>query len=183
MNKNDCFNLGYISKTVGTNGDLLFNLDVDNTKPYSKLESVFFELNNSLVPFFINKIVLRNNTAVVSIEGIDSIAKSKEYVGTSLYLPLSFLPPLKGNKFYYHEVIGFEVTDHKHGDIGAVKGVLEFPQQAILQINKNDKEILIPIKDEFIITVDRTTKTIKTKAPDGLIDLYLNSDNQESEEE
>ena len=56
MDKKDCFNLGYIAKRVGNHGELGFVLDVDNGSKYQKLESVFIELNNSLVPFFIKKI-------------------------------------------------------------------------------------------------------------------------------
>ena len=73
---------------------------------------------------------------MVALDGIDHTDKAKELVGTSLYLPLHMLPPLKGNKFYFHEVVGFAVLDKKHGNIGEVETVLDFPQQAILQIKK-----------------------------------------------
>ena len=76
MTKNECFNLGYIAKRIGNHGELAFVLDVDNPGNYQKLETVFVELNNNLVPFFIKKLHLRGNTAVVSIEGIDTIEKA-----------------------------------------------------------------------------------------------------------
>ena len=41
MTKEECFNLGYISKTVGNKGELLLIFDVDDVKRYNKLESVF----------------------------------------------------------------------------------------------------------------------------------------------
>ena len=59
MTKNECFNLGYIARRVGNHGELAFVLDVDNPSRYNKLESVFVELNNSLVPFFIKKIQVK----------------------------------------------------------------------------------------------------------------------------
>jgi len=182
MNKNDLFILGYISKTVGIKGEVVFNLDVDDPKRYKNLESVFIEINNGLVPFFIKSIQLRGNTAVVSIEGFDNPQKAAELVGTTLYLPLNLLPTLKGNKFYFHEVSGYTVIDKQFGNIGTVETVLDFPQQAILQIKKGEKEILIPVKDEFILSIDRANKTIHTQAPDGLIELYL-ADNVKSDEE
>jgi 16S rRNA processing protein RimM len=182
MTKNECFSFGYISKSVGIKGEVIFTMDVDEPKRYQKLESIFLELNNSLVPFFIKNIQLRGNTAVVALDGIDHTDKAKELVGTSLYLPLHMLPPLKGNKFYFHEVVGFAVLDKKHGNIGEVETVLDFPQQAILQIKKGEHEILIPVKDQFVLSVDRTNKTIQVNAPDGLIELYTEGDNSDEEE-
>lgn len=184
MTKNECFNLGYISRRVGNFGDLAFVLDVDDPTRYQKLESVFVELNNALIPFFIKKIQLRGNTAVVSIEGIDTIEKAEGLIKSSIYLPLSFLPPLTGKKFYFHEMPGYSVIDKKHGAIGVVEEVLDYPQQAIFQIKFGEHEILIPAKDEFIISIDRKLKQLELDAPEGLIDLYIDlSDKDEKLEE
>ncbi|MES2140068.1 MAG: ribosome maturation factor RimM [Bacteroidota bacterium] len=183
MTKAECFNLGYIAKRVGNYGDLAFVLDVDNPGSYQKLESVFVELNGTLVPFFIKKIQMRGNTAVVTIDGIDTIEKAEEIIKSSLYLPLSFLPPLKGKKFYFHEMPGYTVIDKTYGDIGIVEKILDFPQQAIFQIKKGEHEILIPAKDEFIVSINRATKQLELNAPPGLIDLYINNKEDNEEEE
>jgi len=184
MTKDDCFMLGYISKTVGNKGELLFILDVDDPGRYKKLESVFVEINKQLVPFFITKIEMRGNGAKVSFDGIDNTERAEELTRSSLYLPLSSLPPLKGKKFYFHEIAGYTAIDKIHGNIGKVEGVLDYPNQALLQIKKENIEILIPIKDEFIIGLNRETKTIELSTPEGLIDIYLNpeTDSPESED-
>lgn len=182
MNKADCFNLGYTSKTVGTKGELLLVLDVDDVKRYKKLESVFVEINNQLVPFFITAIELRGNGAKVSFDGVTTTARAEELTRKSLYLPMSFLPPLKGKKFYYHEVTGFAASDKTYGDIGIVQGILDYPTQALFQIKKGTTEILIPVKDEFIITVDRNNRKVELDAPEGLIDVYLGTQEAGDEE-
>ncbi len=89
-----------------------------------------------------------------------------------MYLPVSILPPLKGDQFYFHEVIGFKVLDSRHGDIGILVNILPLPHQSLLQITKGKREILIPLVDEIIQQVDRNTKTIFITAPEGLIEIY-----------
>jgi 16S rRNA processing protein RimM len=173
MTKNDCFNLGYISKRSGNHGELTFVLDVDDPSRYSKLNSVFIDVNNSLVPFFIKRILIRNANATVQLEGIDTIDKAEELLKCGLYLPLTSLPPLSGKKFYFHEMPGYTVTDKQHGDIGVVQEVMDFPQQAIFKIKMNQHEILVPAKEEFIVRIDRNKKHLEIDAPDGLIDLYI----------
>lgn len=184
MTKNDCFNLGYIARKVGNHGDLGFILDVDDPMRYKNLESVFVDLNNSLVPFFIKKISIKGNAATVTIDGVDSITKAEELVKAGLFLPLSALPPLSGKKFYFHELPGFTVSDKNHGEIGIIEEVLDFPQQAIFKIKKDIYEVLIPAKDEFILSIDRKNKHIEINAPEGLIDIYITSKpDDESEKE
>lgn len=182
MKKEDCFNLGYISKRVGNNGDLIFVLDVDNPNNYKNLESVFIDLNNSLIPFFIKNIKVRGGTAVVQVDGIDNIEKAEELTKSSLYLPLSFLPPLSGKKFYFHELPGFKVVDKNYGDIGILEEVLDYPQQAIFQIKFGENEILVPAKEEFIVSINRTEKILELNSPEGLIDIYLDKNQNEENE-
>lgn len=178
MNIEECFYLGYTSKVHGKQGELIAKLDVDNPDKYNKLESVLVRLNkndNSLIPFFITHAqVLNNGTVKLKIDDINDVVQAELLVGKELFLPLTKLPKLTGNKFYYHEVIGFQVIDAVKGNIGEIFNVLEFPQQAVLEIkNAQEKEILIPITDQIIKTVNRAEKTIEIDAPEGLIDIYL----------
>ena len=184
MTKEECFNLGYISRRVGNHGDLAFVLDVDDSSRYKKLESVFIEINNSLIPFFIKKIAVSGSFCTVTLDGIDTLERADELVKSGLYLPLSFLPPLTGKKFYYHEMPGYLAIDKTYGELGIVKGILDFPNQAVFQIIKDKNEILVPVKDDFIVNIDRTLRILSLDAPEGLIDIYINkSADTDSEKE
>jgi 16S rRNA processing protein RimM len=88
-------------------------------------------------------------------------------------LPLDLLPKLEGNKFYFHEVIGFSIEDKNFGIVGKIKGINDATAQALFEIDREGIEILIPMNDEFIVKVDREHQTIIVDTPEGLIDLYL----------
>jgi 16S rRNA processing protein RimM len=94
-------------------------------------------------------------------------------LGKEIFLPLTLLPKLSGNKFYYHEVIGYSVQDAIHGDVGKITGVIDTTAQALLEVDFDSKEILIPITDAIITEVDRENKIVKVTTPEGLIDIYL----------
>lgn len=178
MDLEACFYLGYTAKIHGKDGSLIIKLDVDFPEEYQNLESVFIQLNKedkTLVPFFLTNCTLQNNgTLRIKIEDTDSADAAKKLVGKSIYLPLTMLPKLEGNKFYFHEIIGFSIIDSEKGDIGKVTQVLEHPTQSIFEITNNQQqEILIPITDEIITKVDRVNKTIDVVTPEGLIDIYL----------
>ena len=174
MQKEDCFYLGKIVKKYSFKGELLIKLDTDDPSIYTKMESVFIDKNKSLIPFFIERSSLHKSTLLrVKFEDIDSEEDADKLLKSELYLPLEFLPQLTGNKFYYHEIVGFEAEDLSFGLVGIVKGVNDTTNQAILEIDRNGSEILIPLIDDFIKSVDRELKKIILEVPEGLIDIYL----------
>ncbi len=177
MNASDCFYLGYVSKTFGYKGALTFFLDVDNPADYKKLESVFIQLGGKLVPFFITSLSIRPNSreANVYLQGIDTEEKATSLCNKELYLPLTFLPELKGNKFYFHEVEGYEAIDNQMGAIGIIERVIDLPGNPLFLIRSDYQEILIPVRDEFIQKLDRENRKIFLDPPDGLIDIYKES--------
>ncbi len=177
MQVEDCFYLGYVKKTNGVQGALELNLDVDDPTKYKKKESILLMLNNNLTPFFIEQFSVRPKTVVVKFKELNSANEAALLVGTSLYMPLTELPPLKGkNKFYYHEVIGFAAVDVNLGNIGIVKDIVDLTAQPVIQIMANEKEILVPLIDEFLIEVNMNAKELILNTPEGLVHMYLSGE-------
>jgi non-canonical purine NTP pyrophosphatase (RdgB/HAM1 family) len=65
------------------------------------------------------------------------------------------------------------IIDEEKGELGKVQEIIEYPTQSLIQVLINGKEVLIPIHDDIIKNVDREGKKIFIKAPNGLIDMYL----------
>ena len=174
MKIEDCFYLGKIVRKYSFNGELLIKLDTDQPELYEHLDAVFIDYKNSFIPFFIESSQLhKSNLLRVRFEDVITEADADSLLKCDVYLPLEFLPKLEGNKFYFHEVIGFTIKDVNYGLVGIIKGVNDSTAQALFEIEKDEKEILIPINDSFIKKVDRKNKTILVETPEGLIDLYL----------
>ena len=176
-----CYQLGYVIKAHGIKGEVGILLDVDIPDHYKNLESVFVEMEQKLVPFFISTIAIRKNKAVVKFDDVDDVDAANTLKGCLLYLPLDQLPQLRGDQFYYHEVVDFEVIDNAHGRLGKVSTVYSLPNQDLLAVAHNRKEILIPVKDEIIVRVDKKAKEIHVKLPDGLLEIYLEDQNADDE--
>jgi len=174
MRKEDCFYLGKVVSKYSFKGEVLIKLDTDEPSSYENMESVLVSLGNNLVPFFIDRCRLhKSNLLRIDFEEVKDEPMADKLIGAELYLPLTMLPPLTGNKFYYHEVIGFTILDEVHGDIGVVESVNDNASQDLFEVKKVDKELFIPVNDDIITKVDRENKTIHVKTPEGLVDLYL----------
>ena len=139
-------------------------------------DMLFLEVEDSLVPYFIMQANVENkNKIYLNLEDVDSMEKAQKLTGKRVFLPPELLPKLPDNQFHFEKVVGFEVIDKKHGLIGRVNNVFDNSAQQLLQVINNEKEILIPVADEIIQSVDRKKKTIYVTIPEGLLELYINS--------
>lgn len=168
----DFYYLGKIVKVVGLKGELLVYLDTDEPEKYYQMGSFFLCRGEEAIPYSVESVKVKNrNQIVVKFEDID-MDKAHSFVGAFLCFPISMLPTLTGNRFYYHEIKGFVVNDLVYGEIGVCVDVLEYPHQALFRIMDGDREVLIPIVDEFIKKVDRKNRVIYVSSPEGLLDIY-----------
>ena len=174
MRKEECFYLGKIAKKFSFKGEVLAYLDTDEPELYENLESVFVECNKHLVPFFIETSSFHKNDFLrIRFEDVTTEEEAEALLGNDLYLPLSMLPKLSGNKFYFHEVIGFEVEDQRLGVVGKIQSINDSTAQPLFEVLNGAVEILIPMIDHFLVKIDRENKKVVMNLPEGLIEMYL----------
>ncbi|MDN6279531.1 MAG: ribosome maturation factor RimM [Psychroflexus sp.] len=174
MTKDECFYLGEIVSKFSFKGEVQIKLDTDEPGAYTNLESVLVDFNDKLIPFFIVKSNLqKSNLLRVKLEDVDDEAEAIDLIKKAVYLPLSDLPDLDDSQFYFHEVVGFEAHDAHQGFFGIIKGIDSNSPQPLFLIDKDGKDVLVPVNDVFIKKIDKDNKRIDFDLPEGLLDLYL----------
>ena len=169
MNIEECFKIGYISKTHGLKGEV--TAVFENEFELSELSSLFLEFNGSLVPYFVEKITGKGDKPFLKFESIDTQSQASALKGCSIYLPKSIRPKLKRGQFYDDEVVGFLVEDEAAGELGIVEEVQGAGKNRLITIKYNQKEILVPINSPFIKSVNKLQRTIKLKLPEGYLEV------------
>lgn len=170
---NDMFELGRTLKPHGLKGEVAIKLDVDVPKHYASLDMVWVERQGTLVPYTIQAIAIRPKTTVVQFDGVHDVEAATALSGHRLLLPVAALPPLTGLKFYYHEVVGYELCDERFGTLGSIATVMDLPGNPLFKTVLNGDEGFFPIKDETLVDVDRAARTITVCMPEGLPELYF----------
>ena len=174
MTKDDCFFFGKITKTHGLKGEVTIKLDVANPDDFANLRYILVEEKGSFIPYFIESQKISGDKMFVQLQDVKKMEQAVTFLGKAVFLPNEMMPELDEDEFYYKEIIGFKLVDVTKGAIGEISDVLEYPTQAVIQVMKDGKEILIPIHDDIIEKVDKKSKTLTVNTPEGLIDMYLN---------
>ncbi|MBN8622606.1 MAG: 16S rRNA processing protein RimM [Flavobacteriales bacterium] len=173
MKKEDCYFLGKITRRHGLQGNVFLKLDTDQPEMYNKLDSIFIEINGLLVPFFVAKQSWsKGDTLIISYKN-STEALVDQTIGRDVFMPLSTLPKLTGNKFYYHEVIGFEIREEDGKTCGNIVSINDQTAQHYFILDLAGKEIIIPIIKDWILELNREEKYLKMQLPEGLMDVFL----------
>ena len=184
MKIKDCFKLGKFTKPFRYHGEVVLWMDVDDNEPYKGLKVIWAEERNVLVPYIITKLKPHKDRFVATIEGINSENDAKALCGKNMYLPLSELPVLNDEHFYFHEVEGWDVKDLNQDILlGKISRVLDYVPYPMLEVYSDGTEIILPLPNDFKILVDRDKRVLKVEVPEGLVEVFRNTNEEESDNE
>ncbi|MCC5944500.1 MAG: 16S rRNA processing protein RimM, partial [Bernardetiaceae bacterium] len=172
MTKENCFELGYVSRTHGLKGDIVLYMDVENLDYYADIKALLIDVQGNLVPFFIKKLYFTDGKeAIVSLEEVNSKDEALRFKGKTVFLPDAELPPLEEDEYYLHELLGYEVEDKINGKLGKVQHLYNAPQSDMVAVIYQKAEVLLPL--QFMTKIDKANKLLYFDLPEGLIEVYL----------
>jgi len=175
---------GNIIKVHGVKGEVLVQVFSDDLTDYKTLESVFVEIKQKQIPFFLTSFnFATQKRCILSFEDIVTVEQAKPLVGADIYIPISEMAEADESRFSYQSIVGFDVIDSIQGKLGVISNFFQKTGQDLLMMDYKDAEILIPVTDEIVYSVDFKTKQVLTTLPEGLIEIYLNEDVEESDED
>jgi 16S rRNA processing protein RimM len=165
MDIDSCYQIGYVIKRHGLKGDV--KILIESTLP-KKLESIFVQIDNRLIPFFIEQISVLKDIAVVKLEDVDNPEQADRLCKCAVYLPNSSKP--KSDKLETNDLIGFSVYADSE-NLGTITSINNHTLNPLLVVTLEEKETLIPISDYFIKEIDQNDKKVKVELPDGFMDI------------
>ena len=172
MQKKDCFLVGTIFKIHGYKGDLNIYNDNAISFNFSKLAYFFIEINNDLVPYFIEKArSTKPNVILVKFEDIDSEKEAKKIHKKRIYLPKEWIPQENKNNITEKKLIGYSVIDINLGDLGKVTFINSKTAQQLIYVRKDEKEFCFPMHKKFVKEVNSKKRIMKVEIPEEILNL------------
>ena len=173
LHEKEYCSIGFIRKTHGFRGDIKIAIDEHFEEDVLNSEFFFIEIEGFKVPF---RIVNVDNTRdlVVKLHGIESNNDAANIIGKAIYLLISdivaaqdYLEDAKNLDNFIDYKICDNLTNTKH----LIHEIREFPQQIMAVILIENKELLIPMNDQFIEEIDPDDKIVYMNLPEGILDL------------
>ena len=171
--KKDCVKVGYVQKPHGINGELVIRFQEEYYETLEEYPTLFLEIDQLLVPFFIAEEGLRfksSESVITKLEWIDSDAKAKSLCGFSVFVKQEDVLELE-DEMSTNALVGFQLFGEEQGLIGEVTRVHDCAGNLLLEVEYQGREVLIPINEDLIVSVDEDLRQIELRIADGLFDL------------
>ena len=165
--------VGRILKAHGLKGEMKCAIEESFLEDALQAEVFILEQKGQQLPYFIASLRVGNAT-ILALEEINSKERAMSFRNAPIFMRTADLLPIENrniNNLLYDKYEGFQLKDTELGIVGVIKEILEMPQQEMAVVNYQDKEVLIPLHEDMILTVLEVEKILELELPEGLLDL------------
>ena len=187
-----------VLKSNGTDGELVMGFREIAPEDINLKEPVFIYFDGLPVPFFIESFTKRGNTkALVHLTGISSMEDVEEITGKIVYVAEDSLPELTLEEDGYAALVGWtvltptgdfstslemtreevEMTEEEVEmseepelvEVGEITDFVDIPNNPCIEVETENGAVMIPLHEDFILSVDPEYREIIMQIPEGLI--------------
>ncbi len=166
--------LGRLGKPWGHQGELTVHLEDIELDDIVHAGSLFVDIEGQKVPFFFSHLHEKGRDTLIKFDDFHDPQSAGILVGRDIYAPPGHLADASDESWDPDEFLGMVVRDEVHGELGEVTGMEGTKDNPVLVIMRGDEEVLVPLVDEMIVSMDLEERSMLIRTPEGLIDLYRN---------
>ncbi len=163
---------GRTFKVFGLQGALWLQIEKPFLPFIKKHKVVFFNVEGNDVPFFIERMKEEENF-LVKFKDINNPEDAASISNQTFYVDQSRIkkPVVESTKDdELSDWVGYKLFDETSGITGCIKVIEEFPQQLMATVSYDDKECYVLLREEWILQIDDTNKTIQMRLPEGMFE-------------
>src|SRR5690606_35414529 len=174
--------LGYISRAQGLKGEVRFHTDYADFINYYKGKADCLEKSGKQLFFMLEKLrPIDDDNFVLKFKESVTREDAEALRGYTLIIDTATLPALPDSTYYMFELPGVQLTDAKLGALGVLKEVYDLPAHPVGAFDFDGKEVMFPIHAHTVLKFDRKNQTLHIQLPDGLLDVYINPNEEEDQ--
>ncbi len=110
---------------------------------------------------------------VVGFEDVTTVEDAEALRGIELRIPEDARMPLGPDEYYLYDLVGCEVQTTGGVEIGRVQAVYTGAGGALLSVDRNGAEVLVPLVKAMVPEIDVAARRIVVDPPEGLLDVNV----------
>ena len=172
IRKEEVVSIGQFAKPHGVKGEISLvttfdGLFEDMDDPY-----IVCDIDSILVPFFVDSWRPKSaSVMLVKLYNVNDEEAARTFSNRTVYYPVSALPENGDDMVTWAVFVGYELVDEHYGRIGVVKDVDDSTINVLLHVDCGEKDLLIPLAEELVRSVDKASRQLTVALPEGILEL------------
>jgi 16S rRNA processing protein RimM len=154
--------IGQVISAHGMQGDVRFRYYGESEENLKGYRTLFVELDGKKIELKPVSVRRQKNLFLIRFRGLESLEKASFLPKKELLVAEIDLPELEGDEYYDFQLTGMIVVNEQGATIGMVEEVLHTKGGDILSII-GKRNLLIPMRDDFILDVDTRNSRITVR--------------------
>jgi len=166
--------IGRVRKAHGLKGELKVEIAVEYMEDFAQAAVLYLGDDRQQIPYFVEN--LRSlPQPIIKLEEVDTREEAEQLSQPYIYIPTADLvheaEVYDKEPFTYAHLKNIAVLNPEGEILGVIDRLEQFPQQEMGVLLRDGHEILIPINDTFLLSVDQEKGQAVMDFPEGLLDL------------
>lgn len=167
----DLLEVGKIINTHGLRGEVKIVTWTDYPEVFEEIGFVIVKKRGEEERLTIKGVKYQKNNIIVKFAELDAIEEAEKYKNAVLLADRNALGELPEGVYYIADLIDCTVFEENGNEIGVLTDVFSTGSNDVYDIKREGKKnLLVPIIDGVLKTVDIENKKITIKIPEGLED-------------
>ncbi|HTN05812.1 ribosome maturation factor RimM [Agriterribacter sp.] len=169
------FKIGKIVSAFGLEGETILLHSLGKKTSLKGIEAIFMEdRKTSFLPYFVQSARIKSEKEIyLKLEDIASREEALKIVQKEVWMEEKDFKQFAARSAPI-ALLGYHLI-HKGEDIGVIAEIIEQPHQVLCKILLEGKEVLIPLHEQTLQSVDNKNKKVFVDLPDGLLEIYKSS--------
>lgn len=168
----DLLLVGVVARAHGNRGQVIVNPETDFPEErFAAGHELIVELAGLESRRRIATVRFHHGRPVIGFDGVETMNDAEALAGAELKVPASEVGPLPEDTYYRHDLVGCQVRDETDRVIGTVIRVDGPLERSHLVIDGSRGEVMLPLVEEFWVSIDLAGRVIVVRPPEGLLDL------------
>lgn len=171
ISREDILRVGHTQKPHGIRGEIIL---LFQKAEYADIDAeyYFLEIDGIPVPFFVEEFTFATDvSARVKFEDVNDEKTASRYVNLEVFLPreavnAGHMPDSDDWEFF----VGYTIVDQYGETLGIIREVDRTTLNVLFIVQQEERELLIPAAEDFIVAIDAEEKILEMFLPEGLTD-------------
>lgn len=162
--------VGRLTKTHGLKGELKLHPFISDTSLLQPIAHARLHLEEGPREWTIESLRGRGASLIIKFKHCDSIEQAQALTGHTLEVLRSDFPQLDEGEYYWFQVLGLRVFDEDGHFYGVITEIIETGSNDVYVVRDGGKELLLPMIDSVVKTIDLTERKLIFHKIEGLVE-------------